>query len=56
MMLRGIIRRGSHAASGYSVFRWTNFQKDTVRSSDGKCLIWGSSPKVIRATYAPLLP
>ncbi len=36
--------------AGYSVFRWTNYQKDTVRSSDGQCLIWGSSPKVIRAT------
>jgi hypothetical protein len=41
-------------AAGYAVFRWTNFQKDTVRSSDGNCLIWGSKPRVIRATYVPV--
>ncbi len=43
-----------HVPAGYAVFRWTNFQKDTVRSSDGNCLIWGSKPRVIRATYVPV--
>ncbi|ORY84763.1 ergosterol biosynthesis ERG4/ERG24 [Protomyces lactucae-debilis] len=36
---------------GYYIFRATNHQKDIVRSSDGKCNIWGKPAEVIRTTY-----
>lgn len=36
---------------GYYIFRSVNYQKDIVRRSDGKCLIWGKPAKVVRAKY-----
>jgi 7-dehydrocholesterol reductase len=36
---------------GYYIFRSVNNQKDLVRLTDGKCLIWGKPPKVIRTKY-----
>ncbi|KAL2913633.1 hypothetical protein HK105_206793 [Polyrhizophydium stewartii] len=37
---------------GYYIFRTVNNQKDLVRSTDGKCLIWGKPAKVIRTEFA----
>eukprot|EP00842_Homolaphlyctis_polyrhiza_P005657 jgi/Hompol1/6092/HPOL_000352-RA len=36
---------------GYYIFRTVNNQKDLVRSTDGKCLIWGKPAKVIRTEF-----
>ena len=30
---------------------WADLQKQEVRRTDGKCLIWGKKPEIIRATY-----
>lgn len=30
---------------------WTDYQKHFVRSTQGKCTVWGSRPTVIRASY-----
>ncbi|KAK8772909.1 hypothetical protein V5799_012558 [Amblyomma americanum] len=30
---------------------WTDYQKQVVRATQGNCKIWGSPPKLIRATY-----
>ncbi|KAL1436172.1 hypothetical protein MTO96_010909 [Rhipicephalus appendiculatus] len=30
---------------------WTDYQRQLVRATQGKCVIWGSSPKVIKASY-----
>lgn len=30
---------------------WTDYQKQLVRSTQGKCTIWGSPPTIIRAKY-----
>jgi 7-dehydrocholesterol reductase len=37
--------------SGYYIFRAVNNQKDIVRSTDGKCKIWGKAAQVIRTVY-----
>ncbi|KAI8928265.1 ergosterol biosynthesis ERG4/ERG24 [Entophlyctis helioformis] len=36
---------------GYYIFRTVNNQKDLVRSTDGKCLIWGKPARVIRTEF-----
>ncbi|KAH6568282.1 hypothetical protein BASA50_010527 [Batrachochytrium salamandrivorans] len=36
---------------GYYIFRTVNNQKDLVRSTDGKCFIWGKPAKVIRTEF-----
>ncbi|OAJ41205.1 hypothetical protein BDEG_24839 [Batrachochytrium dendrobatidis JEL423] len=36
---------------GYYIFRTVNNQKDLVRSTDGKCLIWGKPAKIIRTEF-----
>ncbi|KAI6354086.1 hypothetical protein MCOR25_008755 [Pyricularia grisea] len=36
---------------GYFIFRTSNNHKDRVRSTDGRCTIWGAAPKFIRAKY-----
>ena len=36
---------------GYALFRAANHQKDIVRSTDGRCNIWGKPAKYIRASY-----
>ena len=36
---------------GYYIFRSVNNQKDLVRSTDGKCLIWGKPARVIRTEF-----
>lgn len=36
---------------GYYIFRAVNHQKDIVRSSNGKCSIWGKPAQVIRTEY-----
>ncbi|KAI9221797.1 ergosterol biosynthesis ERG4/ERG24 family-domain-containing protein [Blastocladiella britannica] len=38
-------------AAGYIIFRQVNNQKDVVRNTDGKCLIWGKPPTMIRPKY-----
>lgn len=30
---------------------WTDYQKQLVRSTQGKCTVWGSPPRLIRAIY-----
>lgn len=30
---------------------WTDYQRQVVRATQGKCTIWGSPPKVIKASY-----
>lgn len=30
---------------------WADLQKQEVRRTDGKCMIWGKKPKIIRAKY-----
>ena len=30
---------------------WTDYQRQLVRETDGKCLIWGEAPALIRAKY-----
>ncbi|OJJ88738.1 uncharacterized protein ASPGLDRAFT_737347 [Aspergillus glaucus CBS 516.65] len=37
--------------AGYALFRSVNNQKDRVRRSNGKCLIWGKPAQYITATY-----
>jgi 7-dehydrocholesterol reductase len=37
--------------TGYYIFRAVNHQKDIVRSSNGKCNIWGKPAQVIRTEY-----
>ncbi|KAJ3119056.1 hypothetical protein HDU96_003231 [Phlyctochytrium bullatum] len=37
--------------AGYYIFRAVNNQKDLVRSTDGKCNIWGRPAKVIRTEF-----
>lgn len=37
--------------AGYALFRSVNDQKDRVRRSGGKCLIWGKPAKYITAAY-----
>ncbi|KAH7309680.1 ergosterol biosynthesis ERG4/ERG24 family-domain-containing protein [Stachybotrys elegans] len=37
--------------AGYALFRSVNYQKDAVRMSGGKCLIWGKPAEYIVATY-----
>ncbi|KAJ3360719.1 hypothetical protein GGF32_008115 [Allomyces javanicus] len=37
--------------SGYAIFRGVNHQKDLVRRTDGKCIIWGKPPTMIRPKY-----
>jgi 7-dehydrocholesterol reductase len=36
---------------GYYIFRTVNNQKDLVRSTNGKCIIWGKKAKVIRTQF-----
>ena len=36
---------------GYIIFRGANYQKDIVRSTGGKCPIWGKPAEFIRAQY-----
>ncbi|KAI9360037.1 ergosterol biosynthesis ERG4/ERG24 [Zopfochytrium polystomum] len=36
---------------GYYIFRAVNHQKDVVRSSDGKCNIWGKPARVLRTEF-----
>lgn len=37
---------------GYTIFRWTNYQKDYFRRTDlDKCIIWGQKAKYIECTY-----
>ncbi|KAJ3062100.1 7-dehydrocholesterol reductase [Podochytrium sp. JEL0797] len=36
---------------GYYIFRTVNNQKNEVRLTDGKCLIWGQPAKVIRTEF-----
>lgn len=36
---------------GYAIFRSANHQKDIVRSSNGRCMIWGKEPKYMRCAY-----
>ena len=36
---------------GYFIFRTVNNQKDLARSTNGKCMIWGSPAKVIRTEF-----
>lgn len=37
--------------TGYAIFRSANHQKDLVRSTDGKCSIWGKPAKFLRNKY-----
>lgn len=37
--------------SGYLIFRSVNHQKDVVRRTGGKCIIWGSRAQVLRVKY-----
>uniref|UniRef100_G3MS90 7-dehydrocholesterol reductase n=1 Tax=Amblyomma maculatum TaxID=34609 RepID=G3MS90_AMBMU len=30
---------------------WTDYQRQVVRATNGKCTIWGSPPKLIKASY-----
>ncbi|XP_077488070.1 uncharacterized protein LOC144098956 isoform X2 [Amblyomma americanum] len=30
---------------------WTDYQRQIVRATNGKCTIWGSQPKLIKASY-----
>lgn len=30
---------------------WTDYQRQVVRATNGKCVIWGSPPKLIKASY-----
>ncbi|ODQ53783.1 hypothetical protein SAICODRAFT_65383 [Saitoella complicata NRRL Y-17804] len=41
----------SLGVGGYWIFRTANHQKDLVRSTDGKCTIWGKPAQVIRTVY-----
>lgn len=36
---------------GYYIFRTVNNQKDLVRSTDGKCNIWGRPARFIRTSF-----
>jgi 7-dehydrocholesterol reductase len=36
---------------GYYIFRSVNYQKDIIRRTDGKCMIWGKPARVIRAKF-----
>ena len=36
---------------GYAIFRSTNHQKDIIRSSDGRCNIWGRQAEYMRCSY-----
>lgn len=36
---------------GYVIFRTTNNQKDKVRKTNGKCLIFNKRPKILRLNY-----
>ncbi|KAI8903513.1 ergosterol biosynthesis ERG4/ERG24 [Gorgonomyces haynaldii] len=38
-------------AVGYYIFRTVNNQKDLVRATDGKCIIWGKPAQVIRTEF-----
>ncbi|CAG8603780.1 5168_t:CDS:2 [Acaulospora morrowiae] len=37
--------------SGYYIFRAVNYQKDIVRRTDGKCLIWGKPARFIKTHF-----
>ena len=37
--------------TGYYIFRTVNNQKDLVRSTDGKCTIWGKPAEFIRTQF-----
>lgn len=37
--------------TGYYIFRTVNNQKDLVRSTNGKCFIWGQPARYIRTTF-----
>ena len=36
---------------GYVIFRSANGQKDAIRSSNGRCNIWGRQPEYLRCSY-----
>lgn len=36
---------------GYAIFRSANHQKDIIRSSNGRCSIWGRQPEYMRCSY-----
>ena len=36
---------------GYAIFRSANHQKDIVRSSNGRCTVWGRQPEYMRCSY-----
>ncbi|TVY20055.1 7-dehydrocholesterol reductase [Lachnellula arida] len=49
LVAAGILATG---LSGYVIFRSVNHQKDIVRRTDGKCLIWGQPAGVLKCTYS----
>ncbi|KAL5344998.1 hypothetical protein ACLOAV_009951 [Pseudogymnoascus australis] len=44
----GILATG---LGGYSIFRSSNHEKDIVRRTNGKCLIWGKPAGVLKCTF-----